>query len=308
VRILLIAPTTRSEAVAACGIGWDRVVDLGIAGHCSYRQWSNQLQCRVDILPKTDAGDFQRIRALFFSGFGRMMDDHGLDWWELLSLDFHQKLEQILRVQKLAKEMGPRDDVFVTQPCFEAAILNRLLHRHVRYVSKGNAAWDRVTHYASVASKFSVGELWQILGDKYDAGYRFRSYVAQRKTRSERPVILLPSAYVNASRMLTQYATALPELDFLLVATRNSGRVASFPGNVRVSSLASYARATSVREEYEGLLRCWHDLKIKLRQNKEFALLFDLGALDAFPKLLSVGLEIRNAWINVFADEPISSD
>lgn len=107
--------------------------------------------------------------------------------------------------------------------------------------------------------------------------------------------------------MLMQYATALPELDFLLVATRNSGRIASFPGNVRVSSLASYAGATSVREEYEGLLRRWYDLKIKLRQSKEFALLFDLGALDLFSKLLSVGLEIRNAWISVFADEPISS-
>lgn len=305
VRILLISPDTPSENIASCGTTWGRVVDLGMAGQTAYHQWSQLLQCEVEKLPKLDVEDFRRVRESLFSGFDRVRDAYGLDWWELLSIDFHQRLERILKLQKLAGQIEPGTEIGVTQTCPDTVVLQRLLRTRIQILAKSNATWERIRHYTDVASKFSLRDLLQIFGDKFDAGYRLRRHTAGRRKPLQGPVVLLPSAYVNASRMLMRYARTLPEENFLLVTTRPSGWIADPPSNVAVAKLASYVRRGKPRQEFEILRRQLYELQQELRDREEFAVLADLGLLNALPRMLLVGLEIRNAWLNLLADEPI---
>src|SRR5260221_12833143 len=64
---------------------WGRVVDLGKAGRDTYDRWSEMFGCPVTPFPRLDLTDFKAVRQTLFSGLGRMMDSHGLDWWELIS-------------------------------------------------------------------------------------------------------------------------------------------------------------------------------------------------------------------------------
>ena len=108
---------------------------------------------------------------------------------------------------------------------FHARVLQLLLDHPVQCLSFENGFGYRIHYYTREIAKFPPAQLLQILGDKYDAGYRLRRLGSARPKKSQRPVILLPSAYVNVSRTELQYAAMLPDSDFLLVTTRRSGWV-----------------------------------------------------------------------------------
>ena len=119
--------------------------------------------------------------------------------------------------------------------------------------------------------------------------------------------MLLPSAYVNATRTALDYASAIPERDFLLVATRQSGWDTSPPQNVNVARLAAYASGKYDQREYEALLKRWHDLQPRLVKNRDLSILEELGSFDSVPFLLREGLTMRDAWLQVFESEPVAS-
>jgi hypothetical protein len=140
----------------------------------------------------------------------------------------------------------------------------------------------------------------QIIGDKYDSGYRFRRIVAKKAPRIPGPVVLLPSSYVNVSRSATEYARAIPDLNFFLVSSRSSALLNQVPQNVFTAPLASYAPSDDNAFEFETLLGRWRELQARLAFNEDWAVLSQVGALDAFPMLLRNGLAVRNAWRRVF--------
>ena len=72
----------------------------------------------------------------------------------------------------------------------------------------------RAMHYAGLVRRFSAAQFKEIFLDKYDAGYQWRSRFASRQQRCAEPVVLLPSAYGNVSRMAAAYARLLPEQAF----------------------------------------------------------------------------------------------
>src|SRR5438105_7439725 len=118
----------------------------------------------------------------------------------------------------------------------------------------------------------------------------------------------MPSAYVNVSRMAIAYASTVPEMDFLLVATRRSGWLAEPSANVAVAKLASYAKyETSTRREYDDLSIQWRHVRTDLESVPEIPLLRHLRCLDSFPKLLRQGLAIRDAWRRVLETEPVKA-
>src|SRR5205823_2104436 len=114
--------------------------------------------------------------------------------------------------------------------------------------------------FANKATHFHPAQLLQILGDKYDANYRVRRLLGKRKADREQSVILLPTAYVNVSRAALSYAKVIPDCNFLLIATRQSGWLDSLPENISAARLAWYAPGKCDEEEYKYLLARWREL------------------------------------------------
>ena len=68
---------------------WDLVVDTGRAPIATYERWSQLAGCPVISIydHAEEIEDLYRIRQLLRLGSGRMMDQWGIDWWEVLSLE-----------------------------------------------------------------------------------------------------------------------------------------------------------------------------------------------------------------------------
>jgi hypothetical protein len=284
---------------------WERVIDVGFAGPAAYKRWSNALGCPVSQAPALEATDFCSIQEALSAGLGVLIDEHGLDWWDLIALEFHKQFEHIVRLRKLATILEPLDEVFVSQPGFDAQVLSLIVQCNVTCLSRANAPRRRLRRYAGAFSKLSRSQMLEIIGDKYDPGYRFRRLVSPRQKPCSRPVVLLPSAYGNVSKTELQYAEVLPGCDFLLVATRRSGLLPSAPQNVAIANLASYAVTNQNRTELYQLLERWNTLERQLMRDPLLSLALRTGVLDTFPKLLSDGLNIRDSWLQIFEREPV---
>jgi hypothetical protein len=305
-RILLVEPCDDPVGAPWRAEQWNRVIDLGTAGSNSCEQWGELLRCPVLPAGKLENEDFDLIRAALGHGSGVLVDQHGLDWWDLIALEFHQPMEEITRLQSLVANADlSKHEVSVTRSCFQAQVLELLLGQSVTRLSSGNRIARRLRHYAGLASKLSLSQLLQILGDKYDTGYAIRRHFSRRPRKKSQPVVLLPSAYINVTRTGLQYAELLGDTDFLLVTTRPSGLVSDAPKNVRVEKLASYAAGNNSKIEFERLSARWNELKPRLIQNRLLSVLIRSGAMDSFPKFLRDGLMIRDAWLNVFEHGPV---
>lgn len=291
---------------AFCGVGsWDRVIDLGFAGPGAYQRLSREFGCPVEPAGKLNHRQFRDLRQALGGAVGLLVDDYGLDWWDLISLEFHRQFEEIARIREVAAEIDAHDEVCITRAGFHSKALSSLLNRPMRCLSNGPGGIGRLRHYRAMLWKFSLAQLLQIVSDKYDTGYQLRRLITKRGRISNQPVVLLPSAYVNVTRTELHYAEMLPDARFLLVTTRMSGEVASLPANVSSAKLESYARRDQTRREYDRLLACWEQLTPRLMADPILSVALRSGALDSFPKLLCDGLMIRDAWAQVFEREPI---
>jgi hypothetical protein len=309
VKILLLHSDDHPHRSPWAKQSWDRVVDLGIAGPGTYDAWSDLFRCPVETLPKLQIEDLRRVRQALLSKLGRVMDAHGIDWWDLISIHFHERQERILALEKLAAQIGPGDEVFVSRNGLDARTMELLLDRAVHPLRPADSSFDRLLRRFGSAAKLGIGQIRQILGDKYDPDYRVRRWTSRKPQSRERPVVLLPTAYVNASRTALAYSAALPDRDFLLVTTRQSGWVADPPKNVKTGWLASYApeQRAQREDEYQYLLGCWRKLHAEFRDCPELHVLNKLGALDRFPAMLRDGLGVCDAWVQVFEREPVTA-
>jgi hypothetical protein len=306
-KVLLLDPDDDPNLGPWAQQPWNRVVDLGIAGQRTYESWSKLFYCPVEPLPKLGLEDFKQVREVLFSGLGRVVDTHGFDWWELISIEYHERVERVLGLQKLAAQIGRSDEVFVSRDGFDRQVIEILLGRVVRWFVQADSAVKRMRRKFGSVSKLGLGQIRQILGDKYDADYRIRRFTSRHKKSCERPVVLLPTAYVNVSRTGLGYAAALPDRDYLLVSTRQSGWVNDPPKNVAVARLASYAPGKFQKDEYEYLLDCWRRLQTEFHDRRELFALNAFGTFECVPAMLRDGLAIRDAWVQVFAREPVTA-
>jgi hypothetical protein len=309
VRILLLHSEDNPLSGPWAQLTWDRVVDLGQAGANAYQRWSEFFGCGVESLGGVDLDDYRGVRRLLEAGQGRLMDDEGLDWWELLSINFDQQIGSVLSLERFADSLQGGDQVFATRGGFHTKVLGQMLGKEVHCFSSGRASLrQRARHYWSLPGKFSASQLGEIFWDKYDSDYRIRGRLSSRRTTRTQPLVLLPSAYVNVSRMGIRYAEMLPDTEFLLVTTRQSGWMESLPSNVKAAKLASYAGGTqAAHKEFSELLQEWEQMRADFGPVRELAILNRLGLFAGFPKLLRVGLGIRNAWLRVLATEYVES-
>jgi len=102
----------------------------------------------------------------------------------------------------------------------------------------------------------------------------------------------------------------LPHRRFLLVVTRNNGRLQDLPGNVELRSLASYAPRSlpATGEECARLLSRWQNMQNDLfGTNSVLGLAHKLHWFDGFANFLKSGLGVRDAWREVLVREPIAA-
>jgi hypothetical protein len=303
-RILFLHSEDAAQSGAWTTMRWDHVIDLGISGANTYERWGEFFQC-----PVADLG-FQRIasgpvRNALGAGLGFLLDDHGIDWWGVISMQYVQQIYRIVALQKLVSNMSAADEVFVSRLGFDSRVLENLLGRPIPSFSQGARFSQKLGHLYDLSRQLTYSQIKQISWDKYDEKHRIRALLAPKKVRCKNPVILLPTAYVNVTRTALAYAETLRGNNFLLVSARSSGWAKTLPGNVEQADLASYAQSQIDAREYGGLCARWKDLRGRLRSHPVMAALFVSGAADSFDGALRKWLAVRNAWINVLDTEPV---
>ncbi|HWZ83138.1 MAG TPA: hypothetical protein VNW47_10960 [Terriglobales bacterium] len=310
-RILLLHAEDTPVAGPWASQHWDLVYDLARGGWAACERWSGIFHCPVRPIDslRNDDSQLRKVRELLQFGLGQLVDREGLDWWELTALLVHYPLERLVLLRKMASDLPPEAEVWVSRAGFEAAALQLSAGVRVHVFAPAERSSHKgLRHYMGRLKRLPASQVLQILGDKFDAGYRVRRHFHRRTrpNRRQKPTVLVPSSYINMSLTGAAYAEVAPETDFLLVSTRSSGRLRETPHNVTQAWLASYA-GDSGASELADILQRWVRLKTEIASVPELAALGQLGLMDDFVKWFENGLAIRNAWLEVLKSEPVQA-
>ena len=308
-RVLLVQPEDFLHSGPWSGQIWDLIINLGRSP--LWRLNDTHRNARVlhlDTYAQAPS-DGRIIRDLFRMGRRRLVDEQGIDWWELTSLEIVQQAFTVLQLQRLAAEIPGAAELWSTRSGWTTGVLAELLRLPVRSFRAGR--WSDIKssarHYLQVLHHFSPAQIMQIFFDKYDAGYRWRSHLSGKRHSHSKQVVLVPSAYANVSRTAALYAAMLPNLHFLFVATRQSAHDFSPPDNAEVCDLAAYAGVQPQDAELASLLEAWTKVRSYLQAWEPLRLLSLAGILDQLPAFLRWGPLVRNAWRQVLEHEPVCS-
>ena len=314
-KVLLLHPNDSAEVGPWREVRWDWIVDLGWSGRSGYEHLSKLLGCRIfslqDVLNHEQHGT--QVREFLRAGLGQVIDEEGVDWWDVFSPLPYDRIEQALLVSGLARQIPPDAEIAATRPHSLTQGLSVLLGREIKVfvADSGSALGKRLVRYRKAAATFRPSQILQIALDKWDTDFRYRRHISPAASASTQPTILLPSSYVNVSKVQVAYARMLPEQKFLLATTRPSGSHLDRPPNVDLRSLASYAPKPflpATEKDHVQLLQRWSHAQSKVFPlNEALHLSQQLGVLSEFPAFLRKGLRIRDAWRNVFAREPIQA-
>src|SRR3984957_8373262 len=173
-RVLLIHPEDDPEKGPWASLRWHRILDLGLDGAKSYERWSRHFRCSVVAFDssRNSFDAFYQVRDLLGLWCNQLVDQHGLDWWEILSILLTGEVETLILLQRFVQSVGTGDEVYVSRPGLHASLLQCLLPQ----------------------------QIFDVFWDKYDSGYQFRGRLVRRHSASKKPVVLLPTAYANVSR------------------------------------------------------------------------------------------------------------
>jgi hypothetical protein len=306
-KILLIHPEDDPERGPWANLRWDSIVDLGLGGRDAYGRWTNKFRCPITTLASMRNGfdDFRQVRHILGLGCGQLIDEHGLDWWEFMSCYLAEEMEALILLQRFARTISSEDEVYVSRHGLHATLLQCLLDTRTKVFPSRSAKKGGLAHYVRASGRLSASQMIDVFWDKYDAGYQLRGRLARKRIPSSRPVVLLPTAYVNVSRTGIAYANTFPDENFLLVSTRQSGRMRCLPPNVAGAWLSSYASVRDRSAENAAMETRWRSLLKGLEGVVEFDTLRRLGYLQRFPRRFRLGVEVRDAWRNVLDTEPI---
>jgi hypothetical protein len=308
-RVLLLQPEDVPERGPWTRQRWDLIVDLGKSSQFSAERWGRQHGCPI---LRTDSfrhgiADGKKLREIFSFGRGQLVDEEGIDWWELMLPLLTTDGLTALALRAVAQEINPSADLWATRSGGIAAMLAVAMCRTVRNFGESRIvrSFAGAARYAGLLRRFSFSQIKEIFFDKYDPGYEWRSRFADAKRVCGEPVVLLPSAYENVSRMAAAYAQILPEQPFLMVATRQNAKKCVLPTNVYLRDLADYASASNPATEAASLVERWMKVRTDLQSYPELNILLRSGVLDAFPAWIRDGIRVRNAWRGVLDREVI---
>ena len=286
--------------------GWDLIVDLGRRPPATYGAWSRQAGCRVVSLYQYARGfeDLYRLKQTIHQGNGIVVDRYGIDWWDVVFPMLFSDMEQCFMLLGLAGELDHTAQLYCTRPDARVSALQRLLGSERCTFPGGSAMARKIRHYAEAFLHLDSNQLTQIALDKFDPEHSMRRRFAARKSIADRPVFLLPTAYINVSRTAVAYASLLPEEQFLLAVARPGGKLTSLPANVRMISLDAYFERSDGKE-LADLTEKWKLLEGRL-DSAEFRMASALGVLQRGPGLIRWGIAARDAWTRLFESHNIA--
>jgi len=309
-RVLLLHPEDVPSSGPWSRLRWDLVVDLGKSSRYSEESWALQQGCPVlrSDLFRRGVSDAERVREVLSAGRGRLIDERGIDWWDLTCMLLVPDVLNTLALQRVAEEIPRGAELWSTRAGWPASVVACQLGHPAQSFAGGRIARmaARTGHYAGLLRRFSTAQLREIALDKYDSSYRWRSRFAAKQKACPDPVVLLPSAYSNVSRMAAAYARLLPQQPFLMVGTRQSAKQFTPPSNVQVRDLAAYPKGDYPAAEISSVVERWTELRAELCSSPELRVLLEAGVLDSIPGWFHDGLCARNAWRNVLEREPVS--
>jgi hypothetical protein len=311
-RVLLLHPDDvpwRGEWAAS---HWDVIVDLSFAGASVYQEWSRRTGARVISLYQFagQTESYRWVNLALESGRGKFLDRMGLDWWEILAPWSYHELQALYLLEQLRKELGSKpDELVATREHSHVHLLRVVTGWPVGRLGGAPSSSRRlVSRISAAARNLRPSQIVEIAFDKWDPSYRFRSGITKHQRAGlKEPVVLLPSAYSNVTRVQLAYAAQLPKRRFLLATTRRSGESADPPSNVDTVSLSAYAKDSSAtRQETAEMIEAWRLLKAELSRINELRHGFQARLWDYFPRHLQNGLRLRDAWQFLMSSEPVS--
>jgi hypothetical protein len=307
--VLLLHPEDGIPAMGASK-SFDLIVDFARAPNATYERWSRQSGCPIISLYDfaEEMEDLYTTKELLKHGMAVMVDRSGIDWWGVLSLVIVPDLQNLILIGRLAEYLGAGCELYASRSFPLAASLQQILGRKLFVMeSARDAGLNYLRHYFDVWSRLDIGQLCQVTQDKLDQRHDLRRRLAAPPLTSKKPVFLLPSGYINVSRMGASLANLLPEQAFLLVYARRSSKLKSVPANVQTVSLNSYF-APRDKHEAAALLKEWEILKQRLISSSPTFQAANLaGVFGKMPALLHWALALRKAWARVFELENVTA-
>jgi hypothetical protein len=283
---------------------WDSVVDLGRAPRSFYQEQGARLNCPVFSVFELaiEVKDLQAWRALLAPGLGSVVDRFGIDWWDVISLLLHPDLLEVRLALRLADKLRGCRSLVASRSLLTAEVLRIELGAAVQVLPH---PWPKrfarsMRRRNAAAMNLTSQQLLQVVYDKYDPQYRWRSKLSSPPTASSEPVVLLPSAYINVTKTALSYARILPQQKFFLVLARESGAFSPVPENVEIAYLSSFATKSDDHVELSSLERSWNQMEKKLQENPFMRVARQLGIFRKGPGWLRWGLGVRNAWLRAF--------
>ncbi len=309
-RVLLLHPEDSPRRGPWSRQRWDLVVDLGKSSRYSEEEWTQQYRCpvlRADSF-RLGVADAKQVREIFSSFRGQLIDEEGIDWWDLTSLLVAPEALDLVAYLRIAREIGVGAEPWSTRPGWPANAFT--ICWDDQYGFLGTPACRAPRRVQGImrdsCRDFRVAKVKEIFLDKYDASYRWRSRFTSKPKSCTDPVVLVPSAYGNVSRTAAAYARSLPQQSFLMVATRQSAKEFDPPSNVAVRDLAAYAQRDFPSAEIASLLERWTNVRASIDSSPELTVLSNAGVLDSLPTWLRDGLCARDAWREVIEREPVT--
>lgn len=297
-RVLFIHPDDHFRGGPWAAEKWDRVVDLGMGGVATYSLWSDFFGCEVKHLGFARTASAPVRRALL-CGEGVILDSAGVDWWKVISICFAQRLYQIAALERGLADLNGNEAVAISRSGFFSRAIEAILGRSITCFTKARAS-RALDHVYKRVRRLSYSQIKQVAWDKYDSQHRVRSRFAPARPACASGSVLLPSAYVNVSRMALAYSKLLPQRDFLLINARQNGWCDSLPANVVQGSLASFTSPGVSESDYQKLSAKFSTLLPELSRNSLIKVLAQTGELEQFKADLRRWLAVRDAWQEVF--------
>src|SRR5947199_8548452 len=105
----LIGPWSRQH--------WDCIVDLGNSSLFSENFWTGACDSKIIRTERFRRGVEDALEAdtIFSRGRGRLVDEEGIDWWDLTSLVFAPELLLLLALRRAADDISPAAELWSTR-------------------------------------------------------------------------------------------------------------------------------------------------------------------------------------------------
>ena len=121
-KTLLVHPEDSPCSGPWVGEKWDLIVDLGKSSAFTKASWQGHLNTpilQLDSLRENQ--DFDSIRKLVGTGRNQLVDELGVDWWDVISVLIYTALEEAVLLGRLAEQLDAGAELYATRPGWPAS-------------------------------------------------------------------------------------------------------------------------------------------------------------------------------------------